>query len=394
MACAGGVGSNALDCACAQWEKLASAIEKEDIQEVKNQLSLSPNMKNKALDLAVTLNKNIAMCCLLQAKCDPNRSKGPILNIPLHIAVLNNNLVGIRLLVEAGADMEKLNINLYSPFLTALEVGNDSVLSYFMNNFFHWKNELGLNLWVDVLNQCPIFAILRNKSPRAIDHLETLLEGGACPNIPNQYLNTPLLEALYSKDIDTAVVIINMLAKYGVHANYFNLEGICPLFKVVALGEPKVLRAMLNIETLEIDLLNMFRLTVLFYSVSNRNTEMVDILLRAGADPTIPAAFTTRGRVVDSASPMLQALELEKIHILQKFLDFGYTMKRSWFRSVNDESGPWFKAKKLSAQVPTLMALSRKTIKQSLTKNCRIPKAAAIELLELPRTLTSYVAFI
>ena len=51
---------------------------------------------------------------------------------------------------------------------------------------------------------------------------------------------------------------------------------------------------------------------------------MVELLIKAGADPSITAAFTMRGVVVDMASAILQTVAKGKIAILELFFQYGY----------------------------------------------------------------------
>ena len=176
--------------------------------------------------------------------------------------------------------------------------------------------------------------------------------------------------------------------------NYFNKEGICPLFKAVALNEPCLLKALVEIPYLEIDLLNMFRLTPLFYAItSTQNLEIIQILMKAGADPVIGAAFTMRGIVTDIASPMVQAVTKGRTGVLQIFYEFGYSPKRRWFTNRVSESLSWQAAMLISKHVPTLKSLARRTIKTTLSKITKIPTRKDIERLEIPKTLINYISF-
>ena len=376
------------------WRTLVQAIQMENTKEIIQKVRIQSNFWRYPLRIAVLDNKTKAIETLLQCKVDPNKSIGPTHNTPLHFAILNRNLSAIKTLIEHGADLEKFNIFLYTPFLTAMENGSDEVISFFIENAKFWKHSLGLNLWVESYNQCPIFSLLLNRNPQAWRHLDSLLGIGVDTNVANVRGNTPILETLYTKEAATAACVIKSLAAHGAWTNYTNGEGITPLFKGVSLDEPQVLRALLEVESLDINQPNMFNLTPLFYAVSNsRNTEVFQILMKAGSDPTISAAFTMRGKIVDQATALLQALVMERIEILKLFFDYGFTMKRSWFKNGQPTSMAWEKAKQLSNKTPSLKSLARKAIKQSLACYARIPKMESLASLELPSTLTNYIAF-
>lgn len=376
------------------WNKFIAAVEREDVKTIIKLVRKPTIFWQNPLEVAISKNKTKAIQTLLHCNIDPNKVIGPIHNTPLHLAVLNGDLETVKALLTGGADLEKMNIHLYTPFLTALENGNEEILSFFVNNFAFWKNSLNLKLWVKPMNQCPILGLLRNRSPRAWKHLAKVLQGGVETNIANQLGNTPLLEVLYTKEASTAAKIIRSLAAHGAKGNYVNSEGVSPLFKSVMLAEPQILRALFEIDSIDINITNMFRLTPLFYAVSNsKNIDVIKILMKAGANPLIEAAFTMRGKIVDAASAMLQALVMERIEVVEVFLEYGYTVKRKWFNTTVSKSIAWSRATHLSKQVPTLKALARKSVKKALAAHTKIPKWDSITVLELPVALASYISF-
>ena len=246
---------------------------------------------------------------LLKMQVNPSKSSGPNLNTPLHIAALGDNLPGVKLLLSYGADIEKFNLHRYTAFLTAMESSNRETVEFFIENLEMWKNVLNLNLWSEKHGQCPIHSILRNNIPGVVRYIYRLLQSGVSPNNVNMRGNTPLLEALYVRDHETALSITRALIKFGAEANYFNTEGICPLFRAVSSKDPKLVGALFEIKTMDVNFVNMFRLTPLFYCVSHsKNKTIAHMLMKAGADTTIKSAFTMRGAVFDKASTMLTAL--------------------------------------------------------------------------------------
>ena len=227
-----------------------------------------------------------------------------------------------------------------------------------------------------------------------MQHATQLLLKGASPNIKCPGGNTPLMDVLYMKDTQTAIAFIRTIKHFAANANYFNKEGICPLFKCITMNDPMLIAALLEIPELDVNWVNMFRLTPIFYAVSNtRRHEIISILLKAGADPSISAAFTMRSLVVDTASPILQALVKGRTKILEQFFDYGYCLKRKWFLNHTHDTMAWKAAEQISKRVPSLKTLTRKTIKTAMSKVTKIPKRHTIESLGLPASLSDYVAF-
>ena len=378
-----------------EFQDFVNAVKAENVQKVRKMVRKPNIANNNPLIVCVNYNKNKALATILQTGVNPNKSYGLILNTPLHIATINNNLAGIKMLLSHGADLEKLNGYRYTAFMSALENSKEEIVEFFVGNFKSWQNELNLNLYLDLVQQCPILGVLRNRNINPTLHIGKLLEAGINPNTKNSRGNSPVLEAIYTKDIKTADSMIKIFSKYAnTDINYVNFEGIGPLFKVVTLDEPRLLRALLQFRSLDINQTNMFRLTSLYYAVSNtKNLEIIELLMKAGADPSICGAFTMRGVISDTASAILAAVTCGKIGTLRIFFNYGYTAKRKWFSSYTSDSLVWERMANLCKKVPSLKSLTRKTIKKALASNTKIPSRDSLTKLELPRSLKEYLDF-
>ena len=55
--------------------------------------------------------------------------------------------------------------------------------------------------------------------------------------------------------------------------------------------------------------------------------------------------------------------------------------------------GAWEKAIELSTRVSSLKALTRKTLKQSLSKRVRIPCSESLQSLGIPKSLVEFISF-
>ena len=390
MAC--GCGTDSV--ASKEWQDFVKAIDAEDSKLIKKLVRNPVIHKNNPVLLSINLNKNKSLSVLLQCGLSPNKSFGATFNTPLHAAVLKNNLAAVRLLLSHGADIEKTNVYRFTAFLSALENADEETVSFFVHNFHYWRNILNMNLYTELVQQCPILALLRNRQIDATRHIAKLLRGGVGPNTRNSKGNTPILQTLYTKDSQTAVRIIKTFTRYDTYINYMNFDGISPLFKVITLDDPNLLQVLVEFQTLDINQTNMFGLNSVYYAASNtRNNNIIRILMKAGADPLLLGAFTMRGLVQDTASVMLAAVTLQKYTMVEIFFEFGFCMKRRWFKTRTSESIAWSKMSDLSKKVPTLLSLARKSIKKSLASNTRIPSRASVAKLELPRSLASYLQF-
>ena len=390
MACGGANSDTEMDI----WNNFSTAVEKEDTKTIQQYINHPQVIKKNPIELAVNLSKNKSLDAMLHLKLSPSKSCGPTLNTPLHIAVLKNNLQGIKILMSHGADIEKFNIYGYTPFSTALECGNEDIICFFTENYKYWKKDLNFVLWTDEHRHCPLFCLLKNQKLETIRYFVRFLQNGVSPNKINARGNTPLLEAMYTKNDITAATVVRSMIKFGADVNFFNNDGICPLFKAVTLDKPILVQALMDSRNLDINMVNMFRLTPLFYAVANsKNLEIARILMKAGADPTITGSFTMRGHVVDVASALLMAVVNERYQMLSLFLDYGYPPKRKWFRSNSLDSVGWNRSKELAKLVPTLKSLTRKTIRTEITKKEKLPTKSRLSSLDIPLSLREYIAF-
>ena len=134
--------------------------------------------------------------------------------------------------------------------------------------------------------------------------------------------------------------------------------------------------------------------TSLFYAMTHTTKfEIVECLLKAGARPDLQAAFTMRTKITDMATPILQATNKNRIPALDLFFEYGYQPKRKWFTNIEVNTPGLKRARQLSSKVPTLLSLTRKTIKTHLAKVTKIPRTEQLETLDLPKSLTKYIAF-
>ena len=164
------------------WDDFCAAVDTENIPKVQKLIknkTIMTKTKGNPVELAVSTNKNKVVRCLCQMGFNVNKTTDTNLNTPLHIAVLNNNLPVIRSLLEYNADIEKINAYLYTPFLSAMENGNENIIRFLLTHLPFWRQALGLNLWVHLTNQCPIRSLIRNRDTRVAPYVVKLLREGA-----------------------------------------------------------------------------------------------------------------------------------------------------------------------------------------------------------------------
>ena len=101
------------------WERFLKAVNNEKTKDViwlAKQKVVRTRTNNCPMELIITMHKNKALAALIKSGFDVNKSSKPYLNTPLHVAVLQNNLQAVKLLIGEGADLEKLNIYHFTAF--------------------------------------------------------------------------------------------------------------------------------------------------------------------------------------------------------------------------------------------------------------------------------------
>ena len=235
----------------------------------------------------------------------------------LHFAVRENDLESVKVLVEAGADVNQISEYGWSPLLTATQNRFYQIGMYLLENGAdpNIANEGGWNpLYIATDNRNIEGGDYPTRKPD-MDHLDfirALLEAGADPNLrmnsstetrtifTHQWLReegaTPFLRAAQSSDLD----LMKLLLEYGADPNIKTTDGVTPL--MVASGIAWVQGVTFewseeaNLETIRL----LFELgnqvndqdiedgrTALMGAAHKGRTEVARMLIDAGADPGI-----------------------------------------------------------------------------------------------------------
>ncbi len=235
----------------------------------------------------------------------------------LHFAVRENDLESVKVLVEAGADVNQISEYGWSPLLTATQNRFYQIGMYLLENGAdpNIANEGGWNpLYIATDNRNIEGGDYPTRKPD-MDHLDfirALLEAGADPNLrmnsstetrtifTHQWLReegaTPFLRAAQSSDLD----LMKLLLEYGADPNIKTTDGVTPL--MVASGIAWVQGVTFewseeaNLETIRLllELGNQVNdqdiedgRTALMGAAHKGRTEVARMLIDAGADPGI-----------------------------------------------------------------------------------------------------------
>ena len=204
---------------------------------------------------AVTRGKVDSIELLLKLNADPNIkfSRDNLNPTTLHKATISLNSLKdakiVKLLLKAGADPNVTNLQKETPLLRISRGGNDTLA-------FDVSKDLidagaNVNLSEDLAGMTPLLHAVSSGNAALVD---LLLKAGADPNSANFQNATSLLSASFKEDNSLSTSLGKKLIDAGADVNIqSSFNGMTPLHNSVGRG----------------------------------NTQLVDLLLTAGADPEI-----------------------------------------------------------------------------------------------------------
>jgi ankyrin repeat protein len=275
-----------------------------------------------ALHSAIEWDNDIVKL-LLEHRADPN-APGVGGRTALNVATRKGNTAAVKELLRHGARMEKRDNSGKYPLLLAVQLGHAAILELFIPNLSQTTIEgllpaavdSGHNTIVDLLlasrtaekhekeipqDQTPPLIAAAEKGREIIT--ESLLRAGANPNeLLSDESNSPLHAAVKAGHDRIVSAILN--PRYNANVDLRIRTGQTPLALAVELGQYKTAELLLQRKAApDADLGEMG--TVLHLAVEIKGRDMVDLLLREGADPNRKDG---KGR-----TPLLAALDGEII---------------------------------------------------------------------------------
>ncbi len=122
-----------------------------------------------------------------------------------------------------------------------------------------------------------------------IEMAKTLIAAGAKPDVPNHYGVTPLLDASRTGD----VAMMELLLKAGADPKRTHTEGETPLMAASRAGSVPGIRLLLD-RGADVNAVDAFQKeSALMWGSTEGHLDVVDTLLKAGANPNLQAHITT-----------------------------------------------------------------------------------------------------
>lgn len=271
-----------------------------------------------------------------------------ILTYPVHLATETNNINMVKTLVEAGADMNKVNQNYELPADIALRFDNVEMLNYFIAkgvdvrkiNLANTQNvkiidyliEYGANPNTIDLN----FAV---KDRKLLEHLleynidlnqqnfwaenicadtellKLLVEKGLNPNITTKFPDDcPLIYGVikYSDDKEALEFLLNKKARLDIEcANNFADN---PLIMCVKMKKTDFAELLIK-QGVDVDKAGWEKRTPLLYAIDEDDSKMINLLLKNGANLEYNEYF--------DKTPLLYAADFQKYIAAETLLKNG-----------------------------------------------------------------------
>lgn len=181
----------------------------------------------------------------------------------------SHSLAAVKLLMEAGADINQSNSRDETPIMYAASRNMVPVVEMLL--------EAGVNINGVKSGKHPLFSAL---NWGAKDAIRCLLDHGADVNYKDKYGFTPLHAAIFWGNTEIAAMLLDA----GANMNARMMLGDTPLILAAKEGSIPFTQLLLE-RNADLNITDGFGRTALYYAVSRASFELCELLLERGADP-------------------------------------------------------------------------------------------------------------
>ncbi len=253
------------------------------------QKAASPSaIGSKALFAAIESDNAAMVRLLVEAGADVNAAEGFGGNTPLHEAVEEGNAEIVQILVDAGADIEAEGFMDQTPLSLAAEEGASEILQILLGQSADNGTQEGEDKQAPAIGSEALFTAIEKGD---VETVRLLVEAGADVNAAEGFGgNTPLHEAVKKGDVE----IVKILVAAGADVNAEGYFDRTPLTLATEEGATEILQILLGTgpdadtsvggEDKEAASTPSVGSEALYSAIEKGNVEMVRILVEAGAD--------------------------------------------------------------------------------------------------------------
>ncbi|OQB68781.1 MAG: Phosphocholine transferase AnkX [Spirochaetes bacterium ADurb.Bin133] len=259
---------------------------------------------NILLENAIKTRDIDAINGLLKTDVDVNNTSGSSWGYtPLCYAVYLKNIDIARLLIESGANVNKISINGETPLKIACSAYKlppiDDMVKLLLDN------GADLNIY-DKGKDGPLHCAAMYNQPEAV---KLLVQNGADVNVKGNYGRTPLI---YSASSARLPEMVKFLIDSGADVNATNDSGENALFELITREESNAEIAKILLDNgIKKDLKNNYKMTALHWAAFCGKTNIIEVLLEYG--------FNIEEKDAYGNTPIIKAMSQNKIDAV-KFL--------------------------------------------------------------------------
>ncbi|GAX25889.1 hypothetical protein FisN_6Hh073 [Fistulifera solaris] len=246
------------------------------------------------LSCASFRNQPDNVLALLEYGAEPNRGHG---KSALHMAVVQNHIDIVRILVEHGA---QVNSDTSPPLSLAVSHGHSEITALLLQHGADPNS-------VDAFGITPLLAAI---AKRRLDLVQLLLQYKAKVNASTTVLQqTPLFLAILSEQVD----MVQLLIEHGADVSVQDPRGCTPLFMAISKNHNDMVHLLLK-HGADTDTKNWVGSSPLLMAVKKGNCDMVQALLQHNATIVEDKETTT---------PLFVAMALRQSEIVSLLVENG-----------------------------------------------------------------------
>ncbi|KAM6086491.1 ankyrin repeat and SOCS box protein 3 isoform 1-T3 [Theristicus caerulescens] len=260
----------------------------------------------------------------------------------LHLSARHGSLESIRVLLEAGADLNELTTEATTALFLAVENGHADIVKFLLQ---HGANVMGPHSWCgwNSLHQASfqgcteIMKILLEKGASKeckddfgitplfvaaqygrLESLRLLVSHGADINCQAKDRATPLLIAAQEGHTECVELLLSKGADPNLYCNEDNWQ--LPIHAAAEMGHEKILELLIPVTDRICDK-GKGKVSPVYSAVYGGNKICLEILLKEGYSPDAQECLN-----FDCRSPMCMVFQKEYFHFIDMFLKYGITL--------------------------------------------------------------------
>lgn len=238
----------------------------------------------------------------------------------LYSSILNNNIEIAKLLIKAGADVEKPENHGVTPLMLACELDNIEIINVLI------KAGANINLETNDKSNTALtiaYTVGSEKYEESYDVLKLLIKAGGDLNKAKIYGNTLLSKSIERNKIE----LIKILIEEGADVNKSDKYSYAPLVTALEQGNIEIIKLLLA-SGADVNQPNKHGITPFIASIKKENIEIVKLLISFGADVNMSFGVDVNKSFENGGSPLLAAVKTGEIELVKILIEAGANINK------------------------------------------------------------------